>query len=180
MKLPCAAFSSLSRRARAAVILLAFLASGSLALIASDPTPSASWSKAFGSPSQAPAGAASHSTLLSNEPAKSGPVTIKGTFEWDHAKGQKHDLVGTLTKSSDNSWKITWNFTWGRNTPLTYVGVVHGNLMNGQISGTGDDLQRKRNFSFEGTATDGVWKFDCFEVTKGKSPQGNGEVTVQK
>lgn len=132
---------------------------------------------AFGLGSALMAWAAPAPAPLAEKGAKE--VKVKGTFEWKNKKGQKNDLTGTLTPVKEGEWKVVWDFKWG-NKPVTYEGVVNGNLINGDVSGTGNEIKGKRTFSFEGQAKDGTWTFQCFETTKGKVPQGNGELTVQK
>ena len=113
-------------------------------------------------------------TVSAPSPSSDQVVKIKGTFEWQKKPGERHNLEGILTRTSSDEWKATWNFTWS-NKPETFKGVVHGNPLNGNISGTG--CNAKSIYSFEGKATDGVWKFDCFQ---GKQPQGKGEATIQR
>jgi hypothetical protein len=146
--------------------------------IVAEPTPSSSWSKYFGSPTPAASGSSARAGFPASTPADRS-VTVKGTFEWANKPGEKHDLRGMLTAADGGGWKVKWHFDWG-NKPVIYEGTVTGDINNGTVSGTGVDARSKRNFTFEGTAQNGSWTFDCFEVTQGKKPQGKGELAVQK
>ena len=114
------------------------------------------------------------------EKAADKQVKVKGTFEWNTKKGQRHNLDGTLTPDDAGKWNVIWEFSWG-NSPAVYKGVITGDLRDGEISGTGNETKGKRTFSFEGKAKDGVWTVNCFETTGGvKWGQGNALLEVQK
>lgn len=162
------------RRSSATAAALLLFSVG-LGLGTAEPTPSSSWAKSFGSQS----GTTGATAAAAPASAVGQEAKVKGTFEWSNKKGEQHDLEGKLTRTSDKEWKVVWDFKWS-NKPVTYEGIVQGDINNGDISGTGDEVKGKRKFSFEGKAKDGVWKFECFEVTQGKKAQGTGELTVQK
>ena len=173
--------SQLSRWFSVQLLLLLRLASTGAS--APEPTPGSIFQKPSGMPTPAGSGFSVFSSPASSASSSSASLgqqaAVKGSFEWEQKRGERHDLEGTLVRTSGDDWKVTWNFKWG-NQPVTYEGTVHGNLTSGSVSGTGMDAQKKRKFSFEGTAKDGVWNIHCFEITQGKKPQGIGELTLQK
>lgn len=161
----------------AAAPLVALLA-GAVGAVMAEPAPSATWSKFFGTPAPSASGSSSLLARPANTPA-AGSVSVKGSFEWVNKPGERHELRGTLRALATGGWKAEWHFDWGRR-PMSYEGTVTGDINNGPVSGTGVDAQRKRTFSFEGTARNGAWTFDCFEITGDRKPQGKGDATVQK
>lgn len=105
-------------------------------------------------------------------------VIVNGKFEWTTRPGF-HDLKGTLTPTGENQWNVAWSFKWNGKATV-YQGVVKGDLMNGEVSGTGNDAQRNRSFSFKGTAKDGTLQFTHSENTRGKSKAtGTGHFAIE-
>jgi len=105
-----------------------------------------------------------------------GSTTLTGSFIWIRRAGQRHQLKAVLTPIGPGRYKAVYTFAWnGR--PKTYVGVITGNLRNGRVSGTGDG--DRRNFTFNGTARNGVLTFRCAEVTRGRTQdQGSGTLRL--
>lgn len=106
-----------------------------------------------------------------------GDVNMTGTFVWNGERnGEKHDLKVVLTPTGPNQYKAVYTFTW-KGTPKTYVGTISGNLRSGEVTGTGDG--DRRNFTFTGTAQNGVIDFKAFELIRGRpTPQGSGTMKV--
>jgi len=61
---------------------------------------------------------------------------------------------------------------------MTFTGTVKGDLHNGFITGTGDAMDGKRHFAFDGSVKDGAIEFDHYEITHGKRQTGTGEMRV--
>jgi hypothetical protein len=106
-----------------------------------------------------------------------GDVNMTGTFVWNGERnGAKHDLKVVLTPTAPGQYKAVYTFTWN-GTPKTYTGTITGNLRSGEITGTGDG--DRRNFTFTGTAQNGVIDFKAFELIRGRpAPQGSGTMKV--
>jgi hypothetical protein len=105
-----------------------------------------------------------------------GNVVMTGTFVWNGKARQTNQLKAVLTPTGRGRYKAVYTFTWG-GRPKTYVGTVTGNLRRGEVSGTGDG--DRRNFTFTGTARNGVITFKAFEVTGGRTrAQGNGTLRL--
>ena len=104
-------------------------------------------------------------------------LTLRGTFTWANEGSQKHELQAKLTPTGTNEWRAVWDFKW-KQRPMTFTGIVKGNLHNGSVTGTGEMAEAKRRFAFEGTAKDGALKFEHYEVTRGKGRTGTGEVRL--
>ena len=105
-------------------------------------------------------------------------VDLKGTFVWSNKPEETHDLIAKLTPTGRKEWKAVWNFKWG-NKPMTYIGSVKGDLLDGTVTGTGNTTAGpERTFIFDGTAKDGVIKIKHYETTKGKKSTGDGELHV--
>lgn len=110
--------------------------------------------------------------------ATAGPeLTLCGTFTWSNEDSQKHELHAKLTPTGTNEWQAVWDFKW-KQRPMSFTGLVKGNLRNGPVTGTGDMADGKRRFSFEGTAKDGTITFEHYEVTRGKNHTGTGEARL--
>ncbi|NOU35672.1 MAG: hypothetical protein HOO88_02715 [Kiritimatiellaceae bacterium] len=117
-------------------------------------------------------------TLWASDVTGGKEVAIKGTFVWEKKPETTHGLDAKLTPVGPNEWSVTWNFQWG-NKPVTYVGIVKGNLLDGEVTGTANTTEGKeRSFAFEGTAKDGVIKMTHCETTRGKKDTGYGELRV--
>lgn len=104
-------------------------------------------------------------------------ISVSGTFVRKVEPRKIRDLHGTLTSTGPNEWKAAWTFDWD-GKPMSWSGIVKGDLRNGPVTGTGDYAAQKRQLSFEGTAKDGVIKFDHYELTKGRKATGTGEMHI--
>jgi len=112
------------------------------------------------------------STVPHTSQASPADVRIaKGTFIWKSRSGT-HNLVATLTPTGDNAWSVVWDFKW-KDKPQQYTGTIKGDLMNGQVEGTGQPKNGRRKFGFKGTSKDGVLNFMHFEF-KGKLTKSTG------
>ncbi len=105
-------------------------------------------------------------------------VTYGGTFNWNREKGKTHPLKGVFTPVGENKWNVIWSFKW-KKKPVTYKGVVEGNLVNGNITGKSSTKDGKRNWTFTGTAKDGVMTCNHKEL-KGRKETPTGTIIIKK
>ncbi len=106
-----------------------------------------------------------------------GELILTGTFVWTGKPSQVTDLKAVLTPTGPGEWKAVYTFTWGQ--PKTYVGVVKGNPLNGQVGGTGNG--DNRTFEWTGTARNGVIPFEHCETTGNRrTPTGTGTMRLQR
>jgi len=104
-------------------------------------------------------------------------TTLRGTFAWANEPAQKHELRANLTATGTNEWQAVWDFNWKQH-PLTFTGSLKGDLHNGPVTGTGNTVDGKRHFSFDGTAKDGAIEVVHYEITHGKTRTGTAELHV--
>jgi len=105
--------------------------------------------------------------IRANRPSAqpTGDITLAGTFIWSGKPAKVGQLKAVLTPTGPGEWKVVYTATY--DSKMTYTGTVKGNVMNGEVSGTGTSDGR-RTFIWSGTARNGVIAFNHFETTGNK------------
>ena len=104
-----------------------------------------------------------------------GDLTYEGTFIRGKKKNKTYPLKAVFTPDGDKKWKVVWTFQWQKK-PKTFKGTVEGDLLNGNLTGKSSTQNGKRNWTFEGTAKDGVLTCKHNEI-KGKEKPGTFSIT---
>ena len=92
-------------------------------------------------------------------------TTLSGQYEWS-GPGMTGGIAATFTPSGEGTWTVEFNFVFGGHDRV-YSGTAEGSLDNGKLSGTVQNEEKKRTFTFTGTVSEGTFNGTHAETTGG-------------
>ena len=101
--------------------------------------------------------------------------TLTGEFVWNK-RGNRGDIEAMFTATGKETWDVTFHFTF-RGTPHIYEGTAEGSLVEGDLTGTVLNENRKRTFTFTGAFKDGKFRGTHSEI-EGQREVQTGTLTL--
>lgn len=101
--------------------------------------------------------------------------TLDGEYVWNH-RGHKGDLTAKFTPTGENTWDVAFHFVF-RDRPHVYRGTAEGSLEDGPLSGTVQNENKRRKWTFEGSFEEGVFHGQHAEIENGE-PFDTGTLTL--
>jgi hypothetical protein len=94
-----------------------------------------------------------------------GEQTLTGEYQWDQG-GASGDLKAVFTPTGEGTYDVSFYFNF-RGRPHTYTGTAKGSLTDGGLEGTVENDNKRRTFTFQGTAEGGRFSGTHAEITSG-------------
>ena len=101
--------------------------------------------------------------------------TLKGEFVWSN-RDRSGGLEAVFTPVGERKWEVSFHFTF-RGADHVYSGTAEGSLSEGELSGSVQNENQRRTFTFSGEFKDGRFSGTHAEID-GAREQQTGTLTL--
>lgn len=119
----------------------------------------------------APAAGATAAEATATEATATEATTLDGEFYW--AEGEASGTLQAVftPKETAGEWDVAFHFEFRGKSHL-YTGTAAGSLVSGQLSGTAQNENKGRTFTFTGKVAEGKFSGTHAETTEGRKSTG--------